>query len=130
MAFDHNGESQQFRRSLAEATDADMVSSPTQLLCLPDRSYRTSMTGESIAPTWSDWRGAIQVVLYGPHIRKTSLVAFVVGSVLFAINHLDVVLRGQATREVWVKATVTYLVPFCTSNIGILVATRRSRRRA
>ena len=63
-------------------------------------------------------------------IRKTSLVAFGVGSVLFAINHLDVVLRGQATREVWVKATVTYLVPFCTSNIGILVATRRSRRRA
>jgi hypothetical protein len=55
---------------------------------------------------------------------KTIVIAGVVGTVLFAINHLDVVLRGDATGAVWVKAAVTYLVPFTVANLGILVATR------
>ena len=49
------------------------------------------------------------------------------GTVLFCINQLDVVLRGDATTGVWIKSAVTYLVPFCVSNAGILVATHRVR---
>jgi hypothetical protein len=49
-----------------------------------------------------------------------------VGTILFAINQLDVVLRGDATAVVWVKAAVTYHVPFAVSNAGVLVATRRT----
>jgi hypothetical protein len=64
------------------------------------------------------------VVLYPPHLRKTVLIAAVVGSILFCINQLDIVLRGDATAVVWVKSAVTYLVPFCVSNAGVLVATR------
>ena len=55
-------------------------------------------------PTWSTWR---------------------VGSILFCINQLDVVLRGDATTAVWLKGGLTYLVPFCVSNAGVLVATKR-----
>ena len=79
------------------------------------------------APTWSTWREAGRVVTYGPHLRKTTAIALVVGTVLFAINQLDVVLRGDATTVVWVKSAVTFLVPFCVSNAGVLVATRVNR---
>jgi hypothetical protein len=77
------------------------------------------------APTWTRWREVPAVVLYRPHLRKTVAIALVVGSILFVINQLDVVVRGDATPLVWVKAGVTYLVPFCVSNAGVLVASRR-----
>jgi hypothetical protein len=64
-------------------------------------------------------------VRYPPHLRKTVSVALVVGTILFAINQLDVVLRGDATTAVWLKSVLTYVVPFCVSNYGVLVATRR-----
>ena len=76
-------------------------------------------------PTWSTWRQVPRVVLYPPHVRKTVLIALIVGSILFCINQLDVVLRGDATTAVWLKGGLTYLVPFCVSNAGVLVATKR-----
>lgn len=85
------------------------------------------MDGPIPAPTWATWREAIRVVAYRPHLRKTVLIALTVGTVLFCINQLDVVVRGDATTRVWVKSAVTYLVPFCVSNAGVLVATRRVR---
>jgi hypothetical protein len=78
-------------------------------------------------PTWSSCREAVRVVLYPPHLRKTVSIALVVGTVLFCINQLDVVLRGDATALVWTKAAITYLVPFCVSNAGVLVASRVER---
>jgi hypothetical protein len=77
-------------------------------------------------PTWARPSEALAVVLYGPHLRRTMAIAVVVGTVLFAINQLDVVLRGEATTAVWVKSAVTYLVPFAVSNAGVLVATHRT----
>jgi hypothetical protein len=62
--------------------------------------------------------------MHPPHLRKTTTIALVVGTVLFCINQLDVVLRGDATAVVWLKSAVTYLVPFCVSNAGVLVASR------
>jgi len=38
-------------------------------------------------------------------------VALVVGSLLFAINHGSAVLRGEMTRERWLRL-FTYLVPY------------------
>jgi hypothetical protein len=75
-------------------------------------------------PTWSTWREAIAVACYRPHLRPTVTIAAVVGTILFAINQLDVVLRGDANAVVWVKTAVTYLVPFAVANAGLLVATR------
>ncbi len=75
-------------------------------------------------PTWSTWPEGARVVLHPPHLRKTVTIALVVGTVLFCINQLDVVLRGDATTAVWIKSAVTYLVPFCVSNAGVLVASR------
>ena len=76
-------------------------------------------------PTWVGWREALGVISYRPHLRKTVRIALVVGTVLFCINQLDVVLRGDAGTATWVKGATTYLVPFVVSNLGVLVATRR-----
>jgi hypothetical protein len=77
------------------------------------------------SPKWSTWREAIRVVLHPAYLRRTVAIAVVVGTVLFAINQLDVVIRGNATTLVWLKSAVTYLVPFGVSNAGVLVASRR-----
>ena len=77
------------------------------------------------APTWWTWREAARVVCHRPHLRRTITIALVVGTILFCINQLDVVLRGDATALVWIKSVVTYIVPFCVANAGVLVATHR-----
>ena len=59
------------------------------------------------------------------HLRRTLITAAIVGTALFAINQLDVVLGGRATPATWVKGGVTYLVPFIVANVGVLIATRR-----
>ena len=76
-------------------------------------------------PSWSGWREALGVIAYRPHLRKTMSIALVVGTILFCINQLDVVLRGDANTVVWIKAAITYVVPFVVSNLGVLVASRR-----
>ena len=85
------------------------------------------MTEDRDLPTWATWREALGVVAYRPHLRKTVAIALVVGTVLFCINQLDVVLRGDATAVVWIKSAVTYVVPFVVSNLGVLVASRVDR---
>lgn len=64
------------------------------------------------------------------HLRRTLLTALIVGTILFAINQLNVVLDGGATTIVWLKVGLTYLVPFTVSNVGILIATHRRAARA
>lgn len=76
-------------------------------------------------PTWSTWVEACRVILARRHLRATTRIAIVVGTVLFAINQLDVVLAGNASTATWVKSGVTYVVPFVVSNLGVLTATRR-----
>lgn len=78
-------------------------------------------------PTWTTWVEALAVVAHPPFLKKTIRIALIVGATLFTINHLDTVIRGQATAATWVKGALTFLVPFCVSNLGILVATRRKK---
>jgi hypothetical protein len=83
------------------------------------------MTIDAASPTWSSAAQAVHVVLHRPHLRRTALTTLIVGTVLFAINQLDVVLAGDATAIVWLKTGVTYLVPFCVANVGLLIGSRR-----
>jgi hypothetical protein len=78
-----------------------------------------------VSPTWSNFREALGIVTCRRNLSRTLLTALVVGTVLFGINQLDVVLRGRATASVWFKIGVTYCVPFAVPNIGILIATHR-----
>ena len=63
-------------------------------------------------------------MFYRPHLIRTIGAAIIVGTILFAVNHLDTVLTGQATTTMWVKSAVTYLVPLCVANYGVVTATR------
>ena len=74
---------------------------------------------------WSTASEAWSIVCKGCNLKNTVRIALVVGTVLFVINQLDVVLRGEATWFVWFKVGITYLVPFIVSNAGILSVTRR-----
>jgi hypothetical protein len=51
-------------------------------------------------------------------------VALVVGVVLFAINQLDVVLRGGTTPLVLAKIALTFFVPYAVSTYSALEVNR------
>lgn len=78
-------------------------------------------------PSWSTWRDIPRVVLDARNLRQSAAAAVIVGTVLFAVNQLDVVMAGDATTAVWVKSAVTYLVPFTVTNYGIVVGSRAHR---
>jgi hypothetical protein len=73
-------------------------------------------------------RDALRIILQPEHLRRTLMIAVVVGTVLTAINHADVIARGDATSATLAKAVLNYLVPFIVSNLGLLVGTRNDRR--
>jgi hypothetical protein len=76
-------------------------------------------------PTWSTWTQVAAVVMHPMTLRRTLSISIAVGTVFFCMNQLPAILGGQLTVAVAVKTALTYLVPFCTSNYGILVASRR-----
>ena|SRR5258708_1126293 len=63
-------------------------------------------------------------VFYGPVFRRALEVAAVVGTLLFLINQLDVVLSGKVTPLVVLKIVLTYLVPFLVSTYSALEINR------
>jgi hypothetical protein len=69
-------------------------------------------------------RDALSVILQAQHLRRTVTIALVVGTILTAINHADVIARGDASSATLAKAALNYLVPFIVSNLGLLVGTR------
>lgn len=73
-------------------------------------------------------RDALRICLQPEHLRRTLTIAVVVGTVLTAINHADVIARGDATGATLAKAALNYLVPFIVFNLGLLVGARGERR--
>ena len=73
--------------------------------------------------SWNTWREAVGICR--DHLRGAVLTALVVGTVLFGINQLDVVVGGHAGTGTIVKIGLTYMVPFVVANVGVLIATRR-----
>lgn len=76
------------------------------------------------SPTWSRWDEIPAVCLHPRNLASNLVVAAVVGTLLFGINQLDVVLRDGFGPRVWLKAVLTLVVPFCVSNYGLIVGTR------
>lgn len=100
------------------------MSQPTRrLIPEPSRQHRAD------PPTWTRPREVLPVVAHPSHLRRSLATAAIVGTVLFSINQLDVVLIEGWTLRVVIKAALTYLVPFCVANIGILSASKRTESR-
>lgn len=66
-------------------------------------------------------------MLHRPMLRRSLLIALVVGTLLLAINQGDVLLRAEWPRALWWKAPLTYLVPFIVATWGALVNGRVRR---
>jgi hypothetical protein len=78
------------------------------------------------SPTWQRWQEIPAVCLDPQNLRSTVAVAAVVGTLLLLINQLDVVVSGGFGERFWLKAGLTYLVPFLVSNYGLLIGSRRT----
>jgi hypothetical protein len=72
----------------------------------------------------ADVRDALALCLQPQHLRRTLAIAVVVGTILTAINHADVIARGEATSATLAKAGLNYVVPFIVSNLGLLAGKR------
>ena len=59
--------------------------------------------------------------------KKAILTALVVGTILTAINHGDVILSGSAPLP-W-KVILTYCVPYCVTTWGAVTGKRAQWRR-
>ncbi len=77
------------------------------------------------SPTWASWKQIPTVCLHPRNLASSLVVAAIVGTLLFSINQLDIVLREGSGPRVWLKAALTYLVPFFVSNYGLIVGTRK-----
>src|SRR5215469_13001778 len=81
--------------------------------------FRFTTTGS--ASTLRCWRHA---VVYGPVFRRALQVAAVVGTLLFIINQLGVVLSGMVNSLVLLRIALTYVVPFLVSLYSALSINR------
>jgi len=77
--------------------------------------------------SWSTWSEMVGLLTQPQHLKRTAIIALVVGTTFFTMNQLGVVLAGEATPLVWFKAVLTYVTPVCVSSVGVLSATYRSK---
>ena len=60
-------------------------------------------------------------------VRRASVFAVIVGSVLIAINHGDSLLAGDVGATRWLKMGLTVLVPYVVSTWSSVLAVREAR---
>jgi hypothetical protein len=66
--------------------------------------------------------------LTNPRLAKTAVqVALVIGSLLFTINHGAALVKGEMTKERWISAGLTYLVPYAVNIHGQFIARSQQR---
>jgi len=54
------------------------------------------------------------------HLRRTVLIALLVGVVLTLINQSGVLFGGHATTITWIRCGLNFVVPSVVANLGLL----------
>lgn len=62
---------------------------------------------------------------HGPMLRRSLIVAIVVGSILTVLNQGDILFAGNWNGPLYWKIPLTYCVPFCVASYGALSNGRR-----
>ncbi len=65
-------------------------------------------------------RRALSVMLHPPHLKRTCIVAILVGGWLSVFNEGEQLLIGPWTSELAVKIASNVLTPFAVANLGLL----------
>lgn len=73
---------------------------------------------------WRSWPQAMRLVTSPAMLRRTVLIALVVGTILSIVNQAYVVSAGRADSATWMRIGANYVVPFLVSNAGAFAATR------
>jgi hypothetical protein len=73
----------------------------------------TSVRAEGLRPGWTA-------------IRRSLIIAVLVGSAIIALNQGDIILSGAVTSRILLKILVTPCVPFCVSLYGAYIAYRNT----
>ena len=61
---------------------------------------------------------------FGPMLRRSLIVAIIVGTLLVAINQGNVILDGRFPPSLYWKIPLTYCVPFGVATTGALLNAR------
>lgn len=62
---------------------------------------------------------------HGRLVRRSLKVAAVIGTLLIAINHGDVIIGGDLPASLAWKIPLTYTVPYCVATFGAIMNARR-----
>ncbi len=54
------------------------------------------------------------------HLRRTSRIALVVGTLLTLVNQGTLIVGGDATALTWLRCAANFLIPLVVSNLGLL----------
>jgi len=75
-------------------------------------------------PSWSSYSEVPSVVFHRVNLSRTVPTAIVTGLVLLLINQLEPLLRDPGSMATWVRSGLCFVVPFCVSNVGVLMVSR------
>ena len=64
-------------------------------------------------------------IRHRPVVRRSLMVAFVVGTILAVLNQGDILFAGSWKSALYWKVPLTYCVPFCVATYGALSNARR-----
>ena len=67
-------------------------------------------------------------LMFGPMLRRSIIVAAIVGTVLTAINQGNVIIAGDFPASLYWKVPLTYCVPFCVATTGAILNARSTVR--
>jgi hypothetical protein len=62
-------------------------------------------------------------------VRRATVVALIVGSILVIINHGDAIVRGDVSAGRLLRIALTMAVPYCVSTYSSVAALRDAARR-
>ncbi len=66
-------------------------------------------------------------LLYRPMLRRSLVIAMIVGTILTAINQGNIIAQGQFPAVLAWKIPLTYCVPFCVATTGAILNARTTR---
>ena len=77
-----------------------------------------------------DVKFAASVFLSWKVMKRSAIVALIVGTILAFINHGDLILTASLTPVCWMKMIATCLVPYTVSSVTAVLTALEARREA
>jgi len=77
-----------------------------------------------------DLRFAVSVFFSRKVMKRSGIVALIVGTILAFINHGDAILAANLTPVCWIKMIATCFVPYTVSSVTAVLAAFEARKEA